>query len=123
MDTKSCVPSSSNFNAATFANMRVSERHMGKSMDSCSTAVALEVYDKLANVMDYQTVRGSIIDVLGRHQRIVKIYAGRSEFWAKIITMVDSMTFHRRAYGATMGPGSPSMAETHGKGMELQNSM
>ena len=92
-------------------------------MDSFSTAIALEVYDKLANVIDYQTGRGSMIDVLGRHQRIVKIYASRSEFWAKIITMVDSMTFHRRAYGATVGPGSPSMAETHGKGMELHNSI
>ena len=58
MDTKSCVPSKSNFNAATFANMRVSERHMGKSMDSCSTAVALEVYDKLANVMTIKMVMG-----------------------------------------------------------------
>ena len=27
-----------------------------------------------------------------------------------------SAAFHRRAYGATVGPGSPSMAETHGMG-------
>ena len=89
MDTRSCVPSNSNFNAATFANMWVRERHMGKSMDSCSAAVALEVCDKVAKVMDYQTGHGSMIDVLGRHQHILKISAGRSEFWAKVITMVD----------------------------------
>ena len=74
---------------------------MGKSMDSCSTAVALEVYDKLANVMDYQTGRGSIIDVLGRHQRILKISAGKNEFWAKIITMVDK---REPSIGAPMVP-------------------
>ena len=70
--------------------MRVSERHRGKEMHSCSTTVALEVYDKQANVMDYQTGHGSTIDVLERHQRILKTSDGASEFGAKIITMVDN---------------------------------
>ena len=51
--------------------------------------------------MDYQTGRGSIIDVLGRHQRILKISAGKSEFWAKIITMVDK---REPSIGAPMVP-------------------
>ena len=44
---------------------------------------------KVMPVLDCQTGRGSIVDVLAKHQRILIISAGRGEFWAKIITMVD----------------------------------
>ena len=69
--------------------MRVRERPVGNSIYSRSMAVALEVCDKLAKVMDYQCGHGSMIDILRKHQNILKISAGNSEFWAKIMTMVE----------------------------------
>ena len=53
-------------------------------------------------------------------------YKDINESWRPLMTQVSSepkssqwstsAAFHRRAYGATVGPGSPSMAETHGMG-------